>query len=147
MNLILEVNNLSGCNFDEKKLKLTVEKTINKTRWTNFFKKNVFVSAGFISEQEIQKINKQYRDKDYPTDILSFANFESADDLEKSKEENIFLGELLICLPDIQKYCQKKDISFEREFYKVFSHGILHLLGFNHNKEMFRIQKEVSLEV
>jgi len=147
MNLILEVNNLSGCNFDEKKLKLTVEKTINKTRWTNFFKKDVFVSAGFISEQEIQKINKQYRDKDYPTDILSFANFESADDLEKSKEENIFLGELLICLPDIQKYCQKKDISFEREFYKVFSHGILHLLGFNHNKEMFRIQKEVSLEV
>lgn len=148
MNLILEINNLSGCNFDEKKLKLIVEKTINKTRWTNFFKKDVFVSVGFISEQEIQKINNQYRNKDYPTDVLSFANFDSADDLEKSKEEeNIFLGELLICLPDIQKYCQKKDISFEKEFYKVFSHGILHLLGFNHNKEMFKIQKEVSLEV
>lgn len=147
MNLILEINNLDSCNFDEKKLKSIVEMTIDKVRGTNFFKKDVLVSVGFVSEEDIKKINKQYREKNHPTDILSFANFESVDDLENSKDENIFLGELLVCLADIKKYCQEENISFEREFYKVFSHGILHLLGFDHGQEMFKIQKEVSLEV
>jgi rRNA maturation RNase YbeY len=54
---------------------------------------------------------------------------------------------LIICFVDIEKYCQEKEISFEKEFYKVFSHGILHLLGYKHGKEMFQIQKEVSLEI
>ena len=147
MNLILEINNPSGCNFDEKKLKLTVEKTINKTKWADFFVGEISISVGFVSEEAIRKINKQYRKKDYPTDILSFANFNSEDDLLSSKENNIFLGELIICFEDISKYCKKNKISFDKEFYKVFSHGILHLLGYGHGQKMFQIQKEVSLEI
>jgi ssRNA-specific RNase YbeY (16S rRNA maturation enzyme) len=92
MKLILEINNSdSSCNFDEKKLKLTVEKTISRTKGADFFKKDVLVSVGFVSEKEIKKINKQYREKNYPTDILSFANFEFTKDLEDSREEDIFL--------------------------------------------------------
>ena len=57
------------------------------------------------------------------------------------------MGELIICFDDIEKYCREKNIPFEREFYKVFSHGILHLLGYAHGDEMFKIQKDISLEV
>lgn len=147
MNLILEINNSLGCNFDEKKLKLLAEKTIFRSKGENFFEKDVLISVAFVSENEIKRINNQFRGKNYSTDILSFSNFYSVIELEESRNKNVFLGELIICFDDIQKYCKEKEISFEGEFYKVFSHGILHLLGHNHGKKMFSIQREVSLEV
>lgn len=147
MSQILEINNLEGCNFDEKKLKLTLEKTIQEISQELFSKKDVSVSLVFVSEKEIAKINKKYRAKDYPTDILSFANFDSWEDIEKSKEVNIFLGEIIMCPEDIKKYCQKKNIFFEYEFCKVLSHGVLHLLGLGHGKKMFAIQNKISTEV
>jgi len=147
MNFTLEINDLKGCNFDEKKLKLTVEKTIDKIGKRDFNKKNFLLSLGFVSEEEMRKINKKYRGKDYPTDVLSFANFDSLKEIDDSNERNIFLGEILICVDDIKKYCQEKEISFEYEFFKVLSHGFLHLSGLRHGKKMFKIQEEVAAEM
>lgn len=144
MNLILEINNLAGCNFDEKRLKLAVAETIEKSERANFFKKDVSLSIALVSAKEIKKINKKYRDKNYPTDILSFGNFEKVEELIAAGGENIFLGELIICYEDIEKYCQEENISLDSEFFKVISHGVLHLLGFDHGKQMFTLQKEVS---
>lgn len=147
MNLVLEINNLSSCNFDEKKLKLTIEKTIAKTDASFFLKKNVLISVVFISESEIKKINKKYRNKNSSTDILSFGNYNSREEMLADRNKYIFLGELLICWDDIVKYCQKENILFEKEFFKVTSHGVLHLLGFDHSEEMFKIQKVVAGEM
>lgn len=147
MNLVLEINNLSSCNFDEKKLKLTIEKTIAKTDASFFLKKNVLISVVFISESEIKKINKKYRNKNSSTDILSFGNYNSREEMLADRNKDIFLGELLICWDDIVKYCQKENILFEKEFFKVTSHGVLHLLGFDHSEEMFKIQKVVAGEM
>lgn len=144
MNLILEINYIESCNFNEKKLKLIIEKTIADAGVENFLKKDVLVSIGFVSEREIKKINKKYRNKNSSTDILSFGDFNSKEELIGAGGENIFLGELLICCEDIKKYCIEKNILFEKELIKVFSHGTLHLLGFNHGKEMFTLQKEVA---
>lgn len=144
MNLILEINNLDSCKFDEKKLKLIISETIKRAEAENFFKKDVLISVGIISEEEIKKINKKYRDKNSSTDILSFGDFNSVKELITAGAENVFLGELLICCQDIKKYCQEKNIIFEREFSKVLSHGVLHLLGFSHGKKMFELQKNVA---
>ena len=147
MNLTLEINNLESCNFNQKKLELTIEKTIEKAKMLTLLEKNVLVSVGLISEEEIKKINKKYRDKNSPTDILSFGDFNSSEDLLAWDKKDIFLGELLICVEDIKKYCQEKNISFEREFFKVLSHGVLHLLGFSHGEKMFAIQNEIADEI
>jgi rRNA maturation RNase YbeY len=148
MKLILEINNLESCNFSKKKLKLTIEKTIREAEVrTLFVEKDIRVSVGLISEGEIKKINKKYRDKNSPTDILSFGDFNSTKEILVYDKKNIFLGELLICVEAIKKYCSKKNISFEREFYKVVSHGILHLLGFAHGKKMFAIQNKIADEI
>lgn len=143
MNLILEINNLDSCKFDQKKLELIIAETIEQSGLKDFFKKDVLVSVGIISEGEIRKINKKYRDKDSSTDILSFGDFNSAQDLRVAGEGDIFLGELLICCEDIKKYCQEKNIVFEKEFSEVLSHGTLHLLGFSHGEKMFKLQKKV----
>ncbi|MDX9913831.1 MAG: rRNA maturation RNase YbeY [Candidatus Moranbacteria bacterium] len=147
MKLILEINNLDSCNFSKKRLKLIVEKTIEKVQPNFLSERNISLSVGLISEDEIRKINKKYRNKNSPTDVLSFGDFNSIKEVLNCDKENIFLGELLICVEDIKKYCQEKDISFEREFFKVFSHGVLHLLGLSHGKKMFTIQNEVADEV
>jgi len=147
MNLILEINNLDSCNFSQKKLELTVAETIKKAELTRILKRDVLVSIGFVSESEIKKINKKYRNKNSPTDVLSFGDFNSKEELLEQGKENIFLGELLVCPKDIEKYCQEKRIFFEKEFFKVISHGILHLLGFNHGGKMFKIQEEVANNV
>lgn len=147
MNLILEINNLESCNFNKKKLKLTIERTISEVDNLSLSDKDFLVSVGIISEKEIKKINKKYRNKNSPTDILSFGSFNSVDEIIKSEQKIIFLGEILICISDIKKYCQKENILFEKEFLKVLSHGILHLLGFSHGKKMFAIQEKIANEI
>jgi len=144
MKLILEINNLDSCKFSQKKLELIIAETIKRSPLGNFFKKNVLISIAIVSEEEIRKINKKYRNKDSSTDILSFGDFNSIEELKNKKEEDIFLGELLICCQDIEKYCKEKNIEFEREFSEVLSHGVLHLLGFDHTEEMFALQKSVA---
>jgi probable rRNA maturation factor len=142
MKLILEINNVDGCNFDKKKLKLTIEETVKKVKMV-FGGQKIFISVALISQEEIKKLNKKYRNKNLSTDILSFGNFCSRNDLLNQVKGDVLLGEILICCKDINSFCQKKNILFEKEFLKVASHGVLHLLGFEHGREMFEIQKNV----
>ena len=91
MNIILEINNLDSCNFSQKKLELIIAETIRQSGLKNLLKKEISISIGIISEIEIRKINKKYRDKDSSTDILSFGDFGSTKELIASNEKNIFL--------------------------------------------------------
>lgn len=143
MKVILEVNNKAGCKFDEKKLELVVEETIESSGVDILFTKDVTVSIAFVSSYEIQKINREYRSKDSSTDILSFANYDKKDDISKEESSNIFLGDLIVCCEDIENYTKEEDIDFTEELVRVISHGTLHLIGFLHGDEMFTIQEMV----
>lgn len=147
MKIKIEINNSDGCNFNEKKLKLVIEKTIQQSYLFNSSFNDVTVSVGLVSPEQIQKINYKYRDKDYITDVLSFASYESKVDILKRDKEKVFLGELLICCEDIKKYSKKNGIIFSEELYRVVSHGTLHLLGFSHGKNMFKIQNKIATEL
>lgn len=143
MKIVLEINNQAGCNFDEKKLELVVKETIENSGFNELMSKNLTVSMGFVSSQEIQKINNKYRSKDSSTDILSFANYDKKEDILGDKNNDIFLGDLIICCDDIENYTKEKNISLEEEMVRVVSHGVLHLLGFSHGDDMFEIQEGV----
>lgn len=109
---------------------------------------NVSISLALVSPEEIRNLNKEYRKYDSVTDILSFAEYENMEEVERNSRENsnqeLFLGELILCYDDIMKYTQDEGIKFERELAKVVSHGILHLLGFSHGEGMFSLQEKVA---
>jgi len=80
------------------------------------------ISVVLVKKAEIMNFNKEYRGKNEPTDVLSFQG------------EKDFLGEIVIC-PDIVKKNAKEDKSdFKKELIFVFIHGVLHLLGYEHEK-------------
>jgi probable rRNA maturation factor len=59
----------------------------------------------------------------------------------------LFLGELILCYDDIRQYADKEGVKVKKELAKVISHGILHLLGFEHGERMFSLQKEVAEKI
>ena len=78
----------------------------------------------FVGTDQIQQLNKEFRGKDSPTDILSFAPVE-----EKS------LGELIVCVEIIEKQAVEHDLSLVQEYCYMLIHGVLHLLGYDHEKD------------
>lgn len=97
-----------------------------------------------VSEDEMQRLNSKYRKKNTTTDILSFWNFASAEELSAEKNATIDLGELFFSPEFIQKAADDDSVSYRREMVYVFSHGVLHLIGYDHEPEMFRIQDQIT---
>ncbi len=90
----------------------------------------------FCDGKKTHEINKEYRRKDYPADIITFAVFADSDDDEKFVLElEINLGEIIIALDKVIEEAAKKEISKESELIFLISHGIMHLLGFDHQSE------------
>lgn len=88
----------------------------------------------YCDNEKTHEINKEYRQKDYVADIITFAIF--ADSEEKFIfDGEINLGEILISLDKVEANATEKGTSFETELDFLVSHGIMHLLGFDHQTE------------
>ena len=88
----------------------------------------------YCDSKKTHEINKEYRQKDYPADIITFAIF--ADSEEKFIfDGEINLGEVIIALDKVIEEASKKGVTKEHELCFLISHGILHLLGFDHQTE------------
>ena len=114
---------------------------INKKN--KLYKKNIFICSLLLSgTQEIQKLNKKFRNKNKSTDVLSFP-FYDGKNLKKiiKKEKEIYLGDMIINLNKI-KYKKNKS-KFLEEFDKLWIHGLVHLFGYKHkkNKDFFLMQQ------
>ncbi|AKS38955.1 rRNA maturation factor [Anoxybacillus gonensis] len=106
------------------------------------------VSITFVDNEKIREINRDYRGKDQPTDVISFA-------LEEMGEEEIeivgvdvppVLGDIIISVPKAREQAEQYGHSFMRELGFLAVHGFLHLLGYDHEteeeeKEMFTKQE------
>lgn len=88
----------------------------------------------YCDSVKTHEINKEYRHKDYPADIITFAIFADSDEKFVFDGE-INLGEILIALDKIKEEALKKGVKDEEELAFLISHGILHLLGFDHQTE------------
>lgn len=142
MKLNLEINKKVACPFSEKFFKSVVEKTIELSGYRFLSSKSTTLSLAIIGDNEMKKINRQFRKKNCPTDVLSFPNYKEKE-LIKEKNRELFLGEILLSFPYIKKSAKMRDIKINEELISVVSHGVLHCLGFSHGKKMFEIQETV----
>ena len=105
----------------------------------------------FVSDDEIHTINREYREKDRPTDVITFALF--ADSEPKFVyDREIALGEIVISLDTVDKQAKENGNDFDYELYYIISHGVLHLLGYDHEtmeeyENMVELQKKSLKEI
>ena len=92
------------------------------------------ISVTFVDMDEIHQLNREYREVDRPTDVLSFPQFY---DLEEEIPEvgEICLGDVVICKDKAAEQAEEFGHSFEREIIYLFVHSVLHLLGYDHMEE------------
>ncbi len=107
--------------------------------------KNCEFSIIFISDEEIREMNKTYRGKDYVTDVISFA---LEDDQKIFNEEIRLLGDIFISIDQMKRQAEEYGHSEVRELSFLCVHGLLHLLGYDHENEeeetvMFGKQEKV----
>ena len=98
------------------------------------------VSVIFASLDEIHEINREYREVDSPTDVLSFPQYEREDiDFYRENPDEVpdilELGDVVICKEKAEMQSVEFGHSFEREIIYLFTHSILHLLGYDHMEE------------
>lgn len=112
------IKNLTNIKVDEKVLH-RVAKILFKGENIGIEKE---ISVVLVSKEEIKNFNKEYRGKNKPTDVLSFEG------------EKDFLGEIVICPEIVGKNAEEDKSDFKKELVFVFIHGVLHLLGYEHEK-------------
>jgi len=117
------------------------------------------VSISFVDNEEIRSLNKEYRGIDKETDVLSFPMLDFVDEeLEEEDEdaeyidEELPLGDIVISMEKASEQAQDYGHSQERELAFLLVHGMLHLLGYDHEseaeeKEMFEKQEAVLKEM
>lgn len=91
------------------------------------------ISVTFVDEEEIKEINGQFREIDKVTDVLSFPQFECADDVPE--EGLVILGDVVICEDQAKRQAEEFGHSYERELMYLFVHSMFHLLGYDHMNE------------
>ena len=120
--------------FDEKKIKEFVSYILKDEYRGDFDKNEYYLSLLITTNAQIQETNREYRQKDDPTDVISFAYNET----ENFGTVNM-LGDIVISIERVKEQSSEYGHSDEREFYYVLCHGILHLLGYDHIEEEDRV--------
>ena len=143
--LKIDFNNVSKCPIKKIFLEKITLKTIKRSGVLSVDGKDIFLSFASVSEEEMKRLNKKFRKKNEPTDVLSFFEYGSRNEIKKNVDKNMFLGEIILCYNDIAKYCKKNKLVLKQELSKVVAHGVLHLLGFRHGAEMFKLQNNISI--
>lgn len=115
------------------------EYTLNITN--NYFFEEFFIECNFVSKKNIKKLNDTLRKKEYVTDVISECFWEN-------EHKTPFLGKLHICINKVKTQAKMYNHSFQRELCFLFVHGLLHLLGYDHeniNDEqiMFNLQNKI----
>lgn len=106
------------------------------------------ISLTLVSLEEIRELNRDYRDVDRETDVLSFPQYECIE--EMPAEGELCLGDVVICLDKVKSQAEEFGHSFEREFVYLFVHSLLHLLGYDHmeddEKTVMRAKEEATMK-
>jgi probable rRNA maturation factor len=133
--MIVEIANMTKTKIPEKKI----------LQWIAFFEKKISklksqktFTVAFVPKTRIQRLNKMYRKKDKPTDVLSFAGTYPQ-----------HFGDLVLCPQVIKKQAKEHGLTFELELAYMILHGVLHLLGYEHEQSakkariMFALQDKI----
>lgn len=111
---------------------------------------NAELSVSFVNNEEIQELNREYRKKDEPTDVISFALQDAMPGKKDivGSDGPLILGDIIISIDQAEEQALEYNHSFERELGFLAVHGFLHLLGYDHMNEseekiMFQKQDDI----
>ena len=154
---MLEIHNFTQNEIDEKMFQRVAEVVLK----TVGIKDKTEISLAIVGEGRIRKLNKMYRGKNRVTDVLSFGDKSVLPYLAKAfprlkKSANMVfvnppdgvkrLGEIIICYPYAKKQARRENHSLEKELTVLLIHGILHLLGYEHTKDIEKAEEMEGIE-
>ena len=119
-------------NTTKEKIDLTILDDVIKFACKHLNIENPLLNIVIVDNKKIQEINREYRNKDAVTDVISFA-FEEVKDVDY--DDIRFLGEIYISYERCKEQAKDYGHSIKREFCYLAVHGLLHLLGYDHIKE------------
>ncbi len=117
---MIEINNLTNFAVDKKFFTGVAKKVL---KGENRERENI--SVAFVGAEEMRRLNKKYRKQDKPTDVLSFQK------VSDFKDE---YAEVVICPFVVRENAKDSKLSLKKELAKMLIHGILHMLGYDHEK-------------
>jgi len=130
----------------EKLLKKNFKTIFNSIK--NFKNKNIEVSVLLTGKSNMKELNKKFRKISKDTDVLSFPNYKKEFFLKKNNIRNLYLGDLAFSYD----YIKKQKVDFLKYVNKIFVHGCLHLIGYEHNnmknyKVMSDLEKKIIIKI
>lgn len=161
---MLEIHNFTQNEIDEKMFRRVAEVVLK----TVGIKNKTEISLAIVGDGRMRKLNKMYRGSNRVTDVLAFGDksvlpylAKAFPRLKKGQEVEFIeppdgvkrLGEVIICYPRARKQARRLGHSLEKELTILLIHGILHLLGYDHEKggaaeeEMKKMEAEILKEV
>jgi probable rRNA maturation factor len=132
---------------------LEIERIISFAARKQMIEEQTEVSVTYVTNDKIQEINREYRDKNNPTDVISFAMEELGEGEIELVGDDMprVLGDIIISVSKAREQAEEYGHTFMRELGFLAVHGFLHLLGYDHmnkedEKEMFTLQREILNE-
>lgn len=141
---MIKINVISEVEIEELNVKKIVKKITKKINKIEKIKGRHLISVIIVNEARIWEINKEYRKIDSPTDVISFAGIDGEENRILPEE----MGDIFICKERVLSQAKDYGHSILREFAFLVTHGVYHLLGYDHQteleeKEMFDKQEKI----
>ncbi|MHB1391632.1 MAG: rRNA maturation RNase YbeY [Clostridia bacterium] len=147
MSVLID-NRQKGVTVDEA-MEAMVVQVVEKVLAYEECEEDYEVSISFVDNEEMRSLNSEYRGIDKETDVLSFPMVEFIDEELEEEDENaeyideeIALGDIVISMERVLEQSEDYGHSFERELAFLLVHGMLHLLGYDHEDEA--LEKEMN---
>ncbi len=142
----IEVNNESGVGVDESEIVALARHVLDGMR----VNAQAELSVLLVDEAAMEQLNRQWMDEAGPTDVLSFPMDELRPGREEEDLQPGLLGDVVLCPQVARRQARQAGHSNEEELLLLTTHGILHLLGFDHaepeeEQEMFDLQRRLLL--
>ncbi len=134
-------------------MRMLVRRACTATLREEKFPYSAEISVTFVNDEQIHKLNKQYRDKDMPTDVLSFPMGENGVYDENHDTGAKILGDIVISMETAIEEAQRSNRTFEHEICHLTVHSMLHLLGYDHENgglervHMFEKEEKIMTEL
>ena len=152
----MELYQIEYLNIEEKDIYDDIIKKVIEEcfKVENLLDSKLYVSITLTTPENIRKLNKEYRNIDKETDVLSFPIFEKDEIDLKIKNRDFknvdILGDMIISVPRVEEQAKEYGHSFEREFSYMVVHSFYHLMGYDHIQEedklVMRKKEEIILE-
>lgn len=139
------INEETDISKEELRKKITdIVSLVLKEENLNF--ENICISIDCVDKKKIQMLNKEYRDTDRATDVLSFPIFTKDELVEQNqlpddkKTKEIELGDIILCLDVVKEHSIEYETGILREVLYMITHGVCHLVGHDHIEEDDKIK-------